>query len=42
MAILEGESRDFRDLIQKRPEELGPENWILLTRMIAHDIERPV
>ena len=42
MAILEGESRDFRDLIQKRPEELDPENWILLTRMIAHDIERPV
>ena len=42
MAILEGESRDFTELGHKRPEELDPESWVLLTRMIAHDDELPV
>ena len=39
---LEGKSRDFTELGHKRPEELDPEGWVLLTRMIAHDDELPV
>ena len=42
LATLEGKSRDFTELGHKRPEELDPEGWVLLTRMIAHDDELPV
>ena len=39
LTTLEGKSRDFTELGQKRPEELDPESWVLLTRMITHDDE---